>query len=72
MLLLQSQIEEPPPPTNTPTPACTDGDKRPDLPAEHCPLSLSSPSCTHVGVAVVEVEVVGAPEEAKAWTGTKI
>ena len=61
----------PEPERRVPSPPCTGRDKRPDSPAEHCPLSPSVPSCTAV-VVVVEVVVVvaGASEENEAWTRT--
>lgn len=63
----------PEPERRVPSPPCTGRDKRPDSPAEHCPLSPSVPSCTTIVVVVVLVEVVvvaGASGENEAWTRT--
>ncbi|KAA8584483.1 hypothetical protein FQN60_008268 [Etheostoma spectabile] len=61
----------PEPKWRVPSPPCIDRDKRPDSPAEHCPLSLSVPSCTAV-VVVVVVVVAGALGKNEARTGTNI
>lgn len=57
----------PVPEWRVPSPPCTGTDKRPDSPAEHCPIFLSVPSCTAVVVVVASGE-----KKSEAWTGTKI
>lgn len=66
LLLLQSG--------ESPHPPGTGRDKRPDSPAEHCPLSPSVPSCTAMAVelVVLVVAAVGASGENPAWSGTNI